>query len=116
MKSNIKNALDRYCEVKIAHSERKSREIRKQGWQDMKWAVTISVILLLGAFLITQITIFPQILIYLRSSGAGIITWVILRPSHDSTLYEWSPYRQAKLRYLMIHSAQIEIKSRDQDL
>ncbi len=39
------NALRRYCEVKIAQSEREIREIRHQGKRDLGWALTISVIL-----------------------------------------------------------------------
>jgi hypothetical protein len=104
-----KDALRRYCDVKIAQSEREILEIRHQGKRDLGWAVTISVILLLGAFFITQLTFLPEILIYLLSTGAGIIAWVALWLPLDSILYEWSPYRQTKLRYQQLQSAQIKI-------
>ena len=39
------NALQRYCEIKIAQSEREIREIRHQDKRDLDWALTISVIL-----------------------------------------------------------------------
>ncbi|MBE9474927.1 MAG: hypothetical protein IMY85_08535 [Chloroflexi bacterium] len=71
--------------------------------------MTISVIQLLGAYLVTQLTFLPKIIIYLLSTGAGIIAWVALWPPLDSILYEWSPYRQIKLRYQQLQSAQIEI-------
>jgi hypothetical protein len=109
--AKTESALQRYCEVQITHSEREIREIRRQGWRDMGWAAAISVVLLLGAFLVTQLTFLPEILIYLLSTGAGIIAWVTLWPPLDSILYEWSPYRQTKLRYQQLQSAQIEINS-----
>ena len=106
------DALRRYCEVKIAQSEREIREIRHQGKRDLGWALTISVILLLAAYLVTQLTFLPEIIIYLLSTGAGIIAWVALWPPLDSILYEWSPYRQTKLRYKQLQSAQIEINTK----
>ncbi|GAG93943.1 unnamed protein product, partial [marine sediment metagenome] len=109
--AKTESALQRYCKVQITHSEREIREIRRQGWRDMGWAAAISVVLLLGAFLVTQLTFLPEILIYLLSTGAGIIAWVTLWPPLDSILYEWSPYRQTKLRYQQLQSAQIEINS-----
>jgi hypothetical protein len=90
-------------------SEREIREIRHQGKRDLGWALTISVILLLGAYLVTQLTFLPEIIIYLLSTGAGIIAWVTLWPPLDSVLYEWSPYRQTKLRYQQVQAAQIVI-------
>ncbi|MGB3701137.1 MAG: hypothetical protein WA997_07695 [Anaerolineales bacterium] len=110
MENKIISAIKRYCEVKIIHSDREIREIRKQGMRDLRWAIVISVILLLGAYLITQLTSLPEILIYLVSTGAGIIAWVTLWPPLDSLLYEWSPYRQTKLRYQLLFSAQIILK------
>ena len=98
-------ALRRYCEVKIVQSEREIREIRHQGKRDLGWAMTISVILLLAAYLVTQLTFLPEIIIYLLSTGAGIIAWVALWPPLDSILYEWSPYRQTKLRYQQLQFA-----------
>ena len=103
----IKNAIERYCEVKIIQSDREIREIRKQGMRDLRWAMIISVILLLGAYLITELTFLPEILIYMLSTGAGIIAWVTLWPPLDSVFYEWSPYRQIKIRYLLLKSAQV---------
>lgn len=105
----IEDAIQRYCAVKIAQSEREIHEIRQQGKRDMRWALTISVILLLAAFLITQLTFLPEIIIYLLSTGAGIIAWVALWPPLDSILYEWSPYRQVKLRYQQLQSAEVKI-------
>jgi hypothetical protein len=101
--------LRRYCKVKIVQSEREIREIRHQGKRDLGWALTISVILLLGAYLVTQLTFLPEIIIYLLSTGAGIIAWVTLWPPLDSVLYEWSPYRQTKLHYQQLQAAQIVI-------
>jgi hypothetical protein len=106
-----KNALVNYCTVQITQSEREIHEIRQQGKRDLGWAATISVILLLGAFFITQLTFLPEILIYLLSTGAGIIAWVALWPPLDSILYEWSPYRQTKRRYKLLQSAAVKIKS-----
>ncbi len=73
-----KKALRRYCEVKIVHSEREIHEIRHQGKRDLGWALTFSVILLLGAYFVTTLTFLPEIIIYLLSTGAGIIAWVAL--------------------------------------
>ncbi len=109
--NEIKNAIQRYCGVKITQSEREMQEIRKQGTRDLRWAVIISVSLLLGAFLITTLTFLPEVLIYLLSTGAGIIAWVTLWPPLDSILYEWSPYRQTKRRYQLLKSAQVMIKN-----
>lgn len=106
--TRTKDALRRYFAVKIAQSEREIHEIRQQGKRDMGWAVTISVILLLGAFFVTQLTFLPEIMIYLLSTGAGIIAWVALWPPLDSILYEWSPYRQTKTRYQQLQSADID--------
>ena len=102
-------AMKRYCEVQIAKSDREIREIRHQGYRDLGWAMLFALILLLGAFLITQLTFLPEIVIYLLSTGAGIIAWVMLWPPLDSILYEWSPYRQTKRRYQQLQSAQIVI-------
>jgi hypothetical protein len=63
------NALRRYCEVKIAQSEREIREIRHQGKRDLGWALTISVILLLAAYLVTQLTFLPEIILSLAKVG-----------------------------------------------
>ncbi len=112
-KDEIKNAIGRYCGVKIAQSEREMQEIRKQGVRDLRWAMLISVTMLLGAFLITTLTFLPEVLIYLLSTGAGIIAWVTLWPPLDSILYEWSPYRQTKRRYQLLKSAQVMIKNRE---
>lgn len=112
-KNEVQNAIQRYCRVKIAQSEREAQEIRKQGVRDLRWAMIISVALLLGAFLITQLTFLPEILIYLLSTGAGIIAWVTLWPPLDSILYEWSPYRQTKIRYQLLKSAQLMLKIQD---
>ena len=109
--TKTQDALCRYCTVKIAQSEREIHEIRRQGKRDLGWALTISMILLLGAFLVTQLTFLPEIIIYLLSTGAGIIAWVTLWPPLDSVLYEWSPYRQTKLRYQLLQSAEVTINS-----
>ena len=63
------NALRRYCEVKIAQSEREIREIRHQGKRDLGWALTISVILLFAAYLVTQLTFLPEIILSLAKVG-----------------------------------------------
>ncbi len=107
--AKTKAAMKRYCEVQIAKSEREIREIRYQGLRDLGWAMLFALIMLLGAFLITQLTFLPEIVIYLLSTGAGIIAWVMLWPPLDSILYEWSPYRQTKRRYRQLQSAQIVI-------
>ena len=111
--NRVKKAIEGYCEVKIIQSDREIREIRKQGMRDLRWAMVISVILLLGAYLITELTFLPEILIYLLSTGAGIIAWVTLWPPLDSILYEWSPYRQTKIRYQLLKSAQVILKNKE---
>jgi len=85
------------------------QEIRKQGLRDLRWAVIISVCLLLFAFLITQLDFLPEILLYLLSTSAGILAWVMLWPPLDSVFYEWSPYRRTKLRYELLKSAHVKI-------
>lgn len=102
-------AMKRFCEVQIAKSEREIHEIRRQGYRYLGWAILFALIMLLGAFLITQLTFLPEIVIYLLSTGAGIIAWVMLWPPLDSIMYEWSPYRQTKRRYRQLQSAQIVI-------
>jgi hypothetical protein len=109
----IQKAIGRFCDVKIAHSEREITGIRHQGWRDMGWASFISILMILGSFLVTQLTFLPEVIIYLLATGAGIIAWVALWPPLDSILYEWSPYRQIKLRYQQIKSAQVAINYRD---
>lgn len=79
----------------------------------MGWASFISILMILGSFLVTQLTFLPEVIIYLLATGAGIIAWVALWPPLDSILYEWSPYRQIKLRYQQIKSAQVAINYRD---
>jgi hypothetical protein len=108
-KDEIQDAIQRYCEVQISHSEREILEIRQQGIRDIGWASLISILLLLGAYFITLVTSLPEIIIYLLSTGAGIIAWVALWPPLDSIFYEWSPYRQTKLRYEQLKSAQVLI-------
>jgi hypothetical protein len=110
--ARTEEAMSRYCEVQIAKSEREIHEIRHQGLRDLGWAMLFALIMLLGAFLITQLTFLPEIIIYLLSTGAGIIAWVMLWPPLDSILYEWSPYRQTKRRYRQLQSAQIEINGK----
>jgi hypothetical protein len=106
------DAMERYCEVQIAKSDREIYDIRRQGKRDLGWAVLFSMILLLGAYFITQFTFLPELFIYLLSTGAGIIAWVILWPPLDSILYEWSPYRESKRRYRQLQSAKIVINSK----
>ena len=103
----VEVAIDRYCDVKITQSEREIHEIRHQGVRDMGWASLISILLLLGAYLVTQLTFLPEVIIYLLATGAGIIAWVVLWPPLDSILYEWSPSRQTKMRYEQIKSAHV---------
>ena len=103
----VEAAINRYCEIKITQSEREIQEIRTQGVRDMGWASVISILLLLGAYLVTLLSFLPEVIIYLLATGAGIIAWVTLWPPLDSILYEWSPYRQTKLRYEQIKSAQV---------
>jgi len=79
----------------------------------MGWASVISILLLLGAFLVTQLTFLPEVIIYLLATGAGIIAWVALWPPLDSILYEWSPYRQTKLRYEQLKSGQLFLSYRE---
>ena len=107
--AKTESAMKRYCEVQMARSDREIREIRQQGFRDLGWAMVFALIMLLGAFFITQFTFLPEILIYLLSTGAGIIAWVMLWPPLDSILYEWSPYRQTKRRYRQLQSVQIVI-------
>ena len=109
----IQEAIGRFCDVKIAHSEREITEIRHQGWRDLGWASIISILLILGSFLVTQLTFLHEVIIYLLATGAGIIAWVALWPPLDSILYEWSPYRQIKLRYQQIKSAQVVLDYRE---
>ena len=111
--AKTEDAMLRYCEVQIVKSEREIREIRQQGKRDLGWAMLFALIMLLGAFFITQFTFLPDILIYLLSTGAGIIAWVMLWPPLDSILYEWSPYRQTKRRYRQLQSAKILINTKD---
>ena len=111
-KVDIEAAIKRYCDVKIAQSDREINAIRHQGMRDMGWASVISILLLLGAFLVTQLTLLPDVIIYLLATGAGIIAWVTLWPPLDSILYEWSPYRQTKLRYEQLKSAQLILVDR----
>jgi hypothetical protein len=107
------DAMKRYCEVQIAKSEREIREIRHQGLRDLGWAMLFALIMILGSFLIYQLTFLPEVVIYLLSTGAGIIAWVMLWPPLDSILYEWSPYRQTKRRYRQLQTAKIVINSKD---
>lgn len=112
-KEAIEEAINCYCDVKITHSEREIQEIRHQGVRDMGWASVISILLLLGSFLVTQLTFLPEVIKYLLATGAGIIAWVALWPPLDSILYEWSPYRQTKLRYEQIKSGQVILSYRE---
>jgi hypothetical protein len=107
------DAMKRDCEVQIAKSEREIREIRHQGLRDLGWAMLFALIMILGSFLIYQLTFLPEVVIYLLSTGAGIIAWVMLWPPLDSILYEWSPYRQTKRRYRQLQTAKIVINSKD---
>ena len=109
----IENAIKRYCDVKITHSEREIHEIRQQGVRDMGWASVISLLMILASFFVTTLTFLPEIIIYLLATGAGIIAWVALWPPLDSILYEWSPYRQIKLRYKQLKSAQVVLNFRE---
>jgi hypothetical protein len=112
-KEEIEAAINRYCDVRISHSEREIKEIRTQGVRDMGWASIISILLIIGSFLVTQLTFLPEVIIYLLATGAGIIAWVALWPPLDSILYEWSPYRQTKLRYEQLKAAQVILHYRD---
>lgn len=113
LRAKTKAAMNRYCEVQIAKSDREILEIRHQGMRDLGWAMLFALIMILGSFLIYQLTFLPEVIIYLLSTGAGIIAWVMLWPPLDSILYEWSPYRQTKRRYRQLQSAQIVITKSD---
>ena len=112
-REEIEAAIIRYCDVQITHSDREITEIRHQGLRDMGWASLISILLLIGSFLVTQLTFLPEFIIYLLATWAGIIAWVALWPPLDSILYEWSPYRQTKLRYEQMKTAQVMLNYRD---
>lgn len=112
----VEKAIKRFCTENIKQIGLELTEIREQGKRDLGWALSFSLILLLGAFLITQLTILPDFLIYLLSTGAGIIAWVVLWPPLDNLLYEWRPYRRSQLVYQQIQSAEIEIHAINSEL
>ena len=114
-KEEIETAIKRYCEVQISKSEMEIREIRHQGLRDVGWASVISILLLVGAYLVTQLIFLPEVIIYLLATGAGIIAWVALWPPLDSILYAWSPYRQRKLRYQQLKLAQVVLNFQNKD-
>jgi hypothetical protein len=107
----VQYALSRYCSVKIRECEQDIHELRSQGRHDLVWALTISFVLLLGAYFASQLILLPNLFVYLISTGLGIIAWVVLWPPLDGLLYEWRPCRRSQQIYQRIQSAEMEIKS-----
>lgn len=110
-KSEIKNALSRYCSVKISECEQEIQQIKSQGRRDLVWAFTLSFGFLLGAFFTSQLSILPELIIYLISTGLGILAWVVLWPPLDGLLYEWRPCRRSQRIYQRIQAADVEINT-----
>ncbi|MFC1996277.1 hypothetical protein ACFLXI_01555 [Chloroflexota bacterium] len=111
----VKSALDRYCLVKIRECELEIYELRNQGKRDLIWALTLSFLFFLGAFFATQIPFIPEFVIYLISTGFGILAWVVLWPPLDNLLYEWRPFRRSQQIYNYIQTAKLAINSTQQD-
>jgi hypothetical protein len=106
---NVQSALRRYCSVKIRECEREICDLRSQGKRDLIWALTLSFIFFLGAFFVYQLPFIPEVLIYLLSTGFGLLAWVVLWPPLDNLLYEWKPCRRSQQFYKYIQSAELVI-------
>ncbi len=106
-----KDALYRFCAVKIRECEQAIHELRSQGKRDLVSAFLLSFILIFGEFFIVQLRFLPESLTYLLATGFGIIAWVILWPPLDKLLYEWRPCRRSQRIYQYIQSAALEINS-----
>ncbi len=110
-KSEKKNALSRYCSVKISECDQEIQQIKSQARRDLVWALTLSFGFLLGAFFASQLSFLPELIIYLISTGLGILAWVVLWPPLDGLLYEWRPCRRSKRIYQRIQAAGLEINT-----
>jgi len=104
-----KNALKRYCSMKIRECELEIFKLRSQGKRDLVWALGLSFIFFLGAFFASQLPFLPDFVIFLLSTGFGILAWVVLWPPLDNLLYEWRPCRQSQRIYKYIQSAELVI-------
>ena len=108
----VKNALNRYCTVKIRECEQSIHELQSQGKRDLVYALLLSFIMVLGEFFIVQMSFLPEVFSYLLATGFGLIAWVVLWPPLDKLLYEWRPCRRAQRIYKYLQSAKVEINSR----
>lgn len=104
-----KNALHRFCTVKLRECEQAIRELRSQGKRDLLSAFSLSFILILGEFFIVQLRFLPEFLTYLLTTGFGLIAWVVLWPPLDKFLYEWRPSRRSQRIYKYLQSARLEV-------
>ena len=109
IEDQVKNALSRYCMVKIRECEQEIRQTQNQGKRDLVWALWLSFLFFLGAFFVYQLQFLPEFIIYLLSTGFGILAWVVLWPPLDAVLYEWRPYRRSQRIYEHIQSAVLVI-------
>ena len=107
----VMGAWNRYCSFKIRECEQSIDQLQDQGKIDLVWALSISIILILGAFFTSKLLFLPEFIRYFLETGMGIIAWVLLWPPLDSILYEWRPCRRAQQMYKYIRSAILEINS-----
>ena len=111
----VKKALMRYCTVKLDESECEIFQLRSQGKRDLIWALTLSFLFFIGAFFTAQLSFLPEFVIFLLSTGFGILAWVVLWPPLDNVLYAWRPYRWNQRIYRYIQSAALVIQSNQAD-
>jgi hypothetical protein len=111
IEERVNSALSRFCSVKIHEFEQEIYKLRHQGKQDLIWALTLSFVFFLGAFFVSQLPFLPEFVIFLLSTGFGILAWVVLWPPLDNLLYEWRPYRHSQRVYEYIQTANLDIKS-----
>lgn len=111
IEQDTKNALNRYCSFKIRECEQTIDKLQDQGKRDLVWALSLSVILILGAFFTSQLQFLPDYVRYFLETGLGIIAWVVLWPPLDSILYEWRPCRRSQRIYKYIQSATLDLDS-----
>lgn len=115
IEDQVKNALSHYCMVKIRECGQEIRQIQNQGKRDLVWALWLSFLFFLGAFFVYQLPFLPEFIIYLLSTGFGILAWVVLWPPLDALLYEWRPCRRSQRIYEYIQSAKLIINSTRRD-
>jgi hypothetical protein len=112
----IRAAMQRYCDAKIAESQRELAKTRRRGPRALAYSLAILIIGMIVAMVVYNLEFLPDYARSLFSSGFTIFAWVALWEPAGIYLYEWIPLVRDKRLFQLVKGLEISIEaSQSQD-